>query len=133
MLSARSTFSGVSLGLLVLFQPFATSHSAGVGDVVPGMVVVRFTGAANPPLTAIQLSPAEFGISAIDAALASVPSAELRPFLPDRHASPSPARSWLERTYILRFAESANPDTIAALLAPFTEFESWSRSRPAHE
>jgi subtilisin family serine protease len=122
MLPVHSRVWGPVVGLILL-NPFQSSQAAGVGEVVPGIVILRFTGRANPPPKELQLVPARVGISSIDQVLAKVPSAQLDPFLRIRQSNPSPARETLERTYILRFAQAVNPTDVVGLLLPFSEFE----------
>lgn len=119
------TFPRLATALLALAGASITSmiHAAGVGDVVPGMVVVRFTESANPSMNELQLVPAQFGISEIDEILAGIPSPALEPFLPNRHPNASAARAALERTYFLNFDDVMSPDSVVALLVPFAEFE----------
>lgn len=107
---------------LILVASFG-APIAGVGDIVPGMVVLRFSSADNPPLGSVQLSPAAVGISELDEILAAIPTSSLQPILPNRHVNASESRDRLERTFILWFAEEFDPDSVVTLLSTFPEFE----------
>ena len=118
----------ITIGVLSVLFWLAVLYVCGVwanseGDIVPGMIVMRFAPAAMPPESSIHFQPAQVGISAVDNVLATISSATLEPLLPDRHPTPSASRDRLERTFILHFDDTEDAETVAGQLEAFTEFD----------
>lgn len=100
------------------FLVLLSSNSFGQADCVEGMVVLRLSPTQTPNAGLVAAAPPSFGIQALDQILSAYAPTLIRPFLASTAGlAQSEEVDQMIRTYVVYYADEANPhDVVADLL-----------------